>query len=377
MLMLNPSRRRSRRVGVVLALVLVAAGAAGGSPLAAGAVPECFGMPATIIGTAGDDTLTGTPGNDVIVGLEGTDTISSTDGGTDRICAGPNDLSVDADGVPRYERITFEGVGPEAGGLADGGPGLDRIEGDDLQSARILGGSNPTVRDERGRLWRERIVVKNAVHVEIAGGDGPDHVDVVDGGDVARVDAGAGHDLVTCSGDFRVEICELKGGRGTGNDRLAASNARTAILSGGSGNDVLSAVDWDIALDGGPGNDALYSRPRYFGETLRGGSGRDRLTTNSTVISKELHLLQGGTGDDYLVGHDNSETFGGGSGSDTVRAGGGSDRAWGGTGPDVLGGAGGRDSLYGGDGRDANYGGSGSDLCRSPSRGPRAHSCQR
>ena len=81
MLMSKPTGRRSRHVGVVLALVLVAAGAAwaGGSSLTAGAaeaVPMCFGMPATIVGTAGDDTLTGTPGDDVIVGLEGTDVIT-------------------------------------------------------------------------------------------------------------------------------------------------------------------------------------------------------------------------------------------------------------------------------------------------------------
>src|SRR5687767_8495475 len=105
MLMLEANGRRSRHVGVALVVGLVAAGAAwaGGSPLAGAAedVPMCFGMPATITGTAGDDTLTDTPGDDVIVGLEGTDEISSTSGGFDRVCAGPNDLSLGAGGVPR------------------------------------------------------------------------------------------------------------------------------------------------------------------------------------------------------------------------------------------------------------------------------------
>ena len=37
----------------------------------------CFGEPATIIGTPGDDVLSGTSGDDVIVGLEGTDVIDT------------------------------------------------------------------------------------------------------------------------------------------------------------------------------------------------------------------------------------------------------------------------------------------------------------
>ncbi len=50
-------------------------------------VPTCQGLPATIIGTGGSDTLRGTAGNDVIVGLGGHDTISGL-GGNDVICGG-------------------------------------------------------------------------------------------------------------------------------------------------------------------------------------------------------------------------------------------------------------------------------------------------
>jgi Ca2+-binding RTX toxin-like protein len=373
--MLKPTGRRSRRhVGPVLAVVLVAAGAAwaGGSPLAGAAEDPlmCFGKPATIIGTAGDDTLTGTPGDDVIVGLEGTDTIN-TSGGTDWVCGGPNDLSVGAGGVPRYERITVES------GNVDGGPGLDWIATQfPFPGGQILGGSNPTVRDNQGRLWRERIGA-TADGLEISGGDGPDRVDVglVAEGGSARVDVGAGNDVVNCFGDDIGSRCDLDGG--AGNDVMKARSAFHANLSGGSGNDRLSARDFGILLDGGLGDDVLLSESGWE-ETLRGGPGRDRLTAHSGFRSSGPHILQGGTGADSLVGLGaRAEVFGGGSGSDTIRAGGGSDRAWGGTGRDVLGGASGRDSLYGGAGLDDNYGGPGSDLCRSPQRGPRAHSCQR
>ena len=373
--MLKPNGRRSRHVNVVLAVVLVAAGGAwaGGSALAAVAAeepPTCFGMPATIIGTDDDDTLTGTPGNDVIVGLDGRDVIDSTSGGTDRVCAGPNALRRNAAGVPLYERITF------GSGFVDGGSGLDRVDRlEGSVSGQIFGGSNPTVRDDRGRLWPERIVVE-ARTVEIFGGDGPDRVDVaLQAGRTARVDAGAGHDVVDCEGDFS-DSCELYGGRGTGNDHLEVTGVFAAKLSGGSGNDVLFGRSFDIRLDGGWGNDVLRTDSSDR-TTLLGGPGRDRLTTEQNDSEGGPQILRGGTGGDYLVGHFQSESFGGGPGADTVRAGGGADKVWGGDGRDVLGGAGGRDALYGGAGVDTNYGGPGSDLCRSPERGSKAHSCER
>ena len=242
----------------------------------------------------------------------------------------------------------------------------------------MTGGSNPTVRDDQGRLWPERIVADHVEVVEISGGDGPDRVDVglaAEGGR-ARVDAGAGADVVNCFGDDIGTGCELYGG--AGGDRLRAVSAYSARLFGGSGNDRLSALLYDIHLDGGLGDDVLLAE-LSDSDTQRGGPGRDRLTTSNRFDTAGSHILQGGEGGDYLVGLGSSspELFSGGPGPDTVRAGGGPDRAWGGIGRDVLGGAGGRDALYGGVGLDANYGGPGSDLCRSPQRGSRAHSCER
>jgi hypothetical protein len=52
------------------------------------AAVKCGGFTATIVGTAGDDTLNGTSGPDVISGLGGNDTINGLDG-NDLICGGP------------------------------------------------------------------------------------------------------------------------------------------------------------------------------------------------------------------------------------------------------------------------------------------------
>jgi len=83
--------------------------------------PMCLGMPATIVGTPGADTLTGTRRADVIVGLGGKDTISGL-GGNDRICGGAG-----ADQV-------------------DGGDGNDLIQGN-RGADSLLGGSGSD------RLW--------------------------------------------------------------------------------------------------------------------------------------------------------------------------------------------------------------------------------
>ncbi|ETX02621.1 MAG: hypothetical protein ETSY1_02930 [Candidatus Entotheonella factor] len=55
--------------------------------VAPGEIPTCFGQPATLIGTDGDDSLVGTPGVDVIVGLGGNDFIKGR-GGNDLLCGG-------------------------------------------------------------------------------------------------------------------------------------------------------------------------------------------------------------------------------------------------------------------------------------------------
>jgi trypsin/hemolysin type calcium-binding protein len=51
------------------------------------APPTCKGVPATIVGTSGNDVLSGTPGRDVIVGLTGNDKLSGF-AGNDLICGG-------------------------------------------------------------------------------------------------------------------------------------------------------------------------------------------------------------------------------------------------------------------------------------------------
>lgn len=82
----------------------------------------CNGLPATIVGTDGNDYLVGTPGNDVIHGLAGNDTIFGL-GGDDVICGGPGrDKLYGNSGNDKL----FGGAGND---VLKGGTGRDRLFG--------------------------------------------------------------------------------------------------------------------------------------------------------------------------------------------------------------------------------------------------------
>jgi predicted extracellular nuclease len=101
-------------------------GASDHDPLVArmGLIPRCNGLPATIIGTTGDDMINGTNGNDVIVGLGGNDTINGGNG-NDVICGNAgNDTLRGSNGNDTL-------LGSFGDDLLDGGNGNDTLSGGD------------------------------------------------------------------------------------------------------------------------------------------------------------------------------------------------------------------------------------------------------
>jgi Ca2+-binding RTX toxin-like protein len=108
--------------------------------------PTCDGLPATQVGTGGDDPLTGFAGRDVIVGRGGSDTIDGK-GGNDVLCGNAGaDLLI---GGPGSDRL-FGGPGGDelkGGGGADllmGQGGDDRLRGGG-GSDDLIGGSGTDV----------------------------------------------------------------------------------------------------------------------------------------------------------------------------------------------------------------------------------------
>lgn len=173
---------------------------------------ECFGQPATILGTAGDDVIYGTAGNDVIVTFGGDDTVYSKKG-KDRICLGPGDDFADS-GKSR-DRV-------------DGGRGDDQILGNDGRDLLWGGDGRDTISG-------------NADNDIIYGGDGRDTLAGGTGTDDVRGMGGA--DTVT-------------GKRG--NDTLTGGKG-TDTVDGGAGDDTLAGGTGTDSCDGGQGTDTATS----------------------------------------------------------------------------------------------------------------------
>lgn len=115
-----------------LALTLMALTAAAAFALTpVGPAATCAGRQATIVGSAGPDSLNGTPGPDVIAGRGGADRIAGG-GGDDLICAGAGaDTARGGEGAD--EILGQQGRDKLAGDRGDdrlvGGPGSDRCLG--------------------------------------------------------------------------------------------------------------------------------------------------------------------------------------------------------------------------------------------------------
>lgn len=99
------------------------------------AIPNCDGIPATIVGTSGHDRLIGTSGRDVIVGLGGNDVIRGK-GGNDLICGGDGNDTIR--GNAGRDQI-------------DGGAGNDKINGDGGRDVIKGGTGNDRLSGEGGR----------------------------------------------------------------------------------------------------------------------------------------------------------------------------------------------------------------------------------
>jgi Ca2+-binding RTX toxin-like protein len=381
---------RSWAVATLLVVVALQPEAAWGTD-AGNAGPTCFGMPATIVGTDGDDLLVGTDGPDVIVGLAGTDRIEPG-AGDDRVCAGPGGIRSENQYSPETILSTNEGVNMDSPDIADntgddlldGGPGFDYIEGGP-GSDRLFGGQG------NDTMFASDIMDSQSDN------EGRDFMSGSGGGDLLLEAAGSllayggpGDDLM----HFAAGNAVFFGGRGSDRVEGAFSPAQSEPFAVylGRGNDdaIIEALGAGPAARGvargGPGDDELKVGGNRVLVDLHGDDGNDRLTVVRLSPSHRRVRFFGNAGADVLTGSNGPDLLRGGSGPDTLRGARGADKLQGNRGDDILRGGSGADTLRGNrgndvlrgqTGRDVNYGDRGSDLCRSPATGPRAHSCER
>jgi Ca2+-binding RTX toxin-like protein len=261
--------------------------------------------------------------NDVIYGEEGDDTL------TGHAYGGPGNDTLtplgfdDLDGGPGNDVLLGAGFGSSF----EGGDGDDRLTGP-LVNGSASGGDGHDVIDTPGARW-------------MSGGPGNDRL-------VARacpscfwralLDGGEGDDELLGSS----VTDEFRGGPGADVIRANATEDvgdsagfEVEVVSGGPGNDLLEVggaklpdpVPMGIALTG-------LTPPEYLGFTassVDGGQGDDRL-----VGGPNRDLLAGGEGDDYIDGGDGFDALAGGEGSDELHGGDKSDRLDGGPAPDLI-----------------------------------------
>jgi Ca2+-binding RTX toxin-like protein len=272
--------------------------------------PRCFGMPATIVGTDGDDRLLGTAFRDVIVGLGGADVVYGR-GGDDRICGKGGD-----------DQALFGGQGDDRIATGPGNNGVSGDAGDDI----LQGGSGA---DDNANYFDSPRPVFASVKRGFARGQG--HDTLLHGIDELF---GSKH-RDTLIGDKRAQLIAGFGGNdtirgGDGNDQLA----------GGSGNDRIDGGRglYDLLADGNFGGPGTAGGTRLnLAKGIERGHGTDTLTgIEGTEGTAADDLLTGGPGPDVLVGQDGDDVISGAGGGDLVEGDAGLDELDGGAGVDYT-----------------------------------------
>lgn len=133
----------------------------------------CNGLPATIVGTPGDDVIYGTNGSDVIVGLGGNDIIYGGNG-DDVICGGSGDDIIEGG---NGNDTLIGGFGNDS---IDGGNGNDSLTGNDGNDA-LLGQNGNDILD--GGNGNDTLIGHNGNDI-LTGGIGSDSFSGNNGNDI-------------------------------------------------------------------------------------------------------------------------------------------------------------------------------------------------
>jgi Ca2+-binding RTX toxin-like protein len=268
----------SRRSGLALAAIVIASFALmlvfADSPEALRAL--CGGRHATI--ASNDRVVHGTRGPDVIVGGRGPNRISGGRGndvicggfGRDRIDGGRGKDTIDGKMAPDFVR------GGRGSDEVDGGGGRDWVRGDSGNDT-VRGG--PGRDDVEGGLGDDRVDGGRGGFDTITGGIGRDRIDGGPGShDIAsyrnaggpiEVDLGSGR--VRGAEDERLVAVEDVVG-GSGDDLLATSEATVNRVEGGPGDDRLLGAQQEDEAFGGPGSDECLG-PFAVAESCGAASG--------------------------------------------------------------------------------------------------------
>jgi Ca2+-binding RTX toxin-like protein len=397
-------RCRVATAATCLALALLAPAAPGSAVPAATADPHCFDVDATIVGTDGPDTLTGTDLDDVIAAGDGNDTITGLSGddvicggnGADTIDAGPGQDIVDTgrgDPVANVDVVHAGGgnddiflsrgadqafgdsgfahfslqeavsAGTHVEGGTEGGgivisSATDQVAIDATTGAATADGVPFTV---AGLLDYSFRFATPGGQVSFVGSSANESIQVFDAGPVS-IHAGPGNDLMLVStlstlrtrtdliGGAGADYLDIQSGAaGYRADLGTHTLIRNGTRIGSIGTETLlfrtfhpsgRAGAGTISVAGSNQADAITVSARTM--HLDGKGGDDRLEIRRVAVY--TGTVDGGAGNDYLVGGGRVDHLAGGPGDDLMFGGARSDTLLGGAGTDVADGQGGIDT---------------------------------
>jgi Ca2+-binding RTX toxin-like protein len=272
----------------------------------------------TILGSNGVDTLLGGDGKDFVDGQQGNDT-ALLGAGDDVFQWDPGDGSDTVEGQDGFDRMRFNGSNASENFDASANGGRVRffrnvgnitMDLDDVEQIDVnaLGGAdNLVVNDLSGTDLTEIATDLAAIPGTGTGDTQPDNVTVIgtNGDDIAVV-AGQGSNLevvglathITVSGTEsaldRITILALDGSDVVDASGIAAGSMALSV-DGGVGDDVLIGGDGNDTISGGEGDDVLLGGPGF--DTLDGGPGDDTLIDGEVVTDGLV------VGEDWLDAH--------------------------------------------------------------------------
>ncbi len=270
-----------------------------------------------LAGTAGDDIINGLGGNDIIAGGDGNDVIMGGDGNDTLIGNGGDDTFLVTGQNSDFAYTTY-----------DGGDGFDTVlgtAGDDILRVRSLSLANGIERIDGGGGTNVLAGTVDNNLIDIRG------IELVN---IARIDGGRGND--TLIGDDGANI--LVGG--DGNDTLIGNGGDDTFLVTGQNSDfAYTTYDGGDGFDtvlGTAGDDILRVRSLSLAngiERIDGGGGTNVLAgtvDNNLIDIRGIELvniarIDGGRGNDTLIGDDGANILVGGDGNDTLIGNGGDD----------------------------------------------------
>ncbi len=261
----------------------------------------------TVDGGAGDDTILGSNGQDLLIGGEGSDFIDGQQGNDTALLGAGDDV--------------FQWDPGDGNDVVEGQDGSDTLRFNGSAASEIM-----TASANGGRVLFTRNVanivmdLNDVESLDIAALGGADQIVVNDlsGTDMTEVNVDLAGTLGGTAGDAAADTVTVNATNGGDIVDVSGSGASLAVLG--------LAARVNIANSEGA-NDMLV---------INGLGGNDGITATTLPAGAGKLVLDGGTGDDTILGSQGADTILGGDGDDFVFGDNGNDTALLGAGDDVF-----------------------------------------